>query len=113
MLFTRHEIVVRTAAALARAVSFGAREAIADSDASQISRNAAAALRRLDATDHRAITLGAKKLPGFSCTRRSLKAAFIFGGQGGKGVLTADTAIPGAITRLQRRRSACRPVWNG
>jgi lipid-binding SYLF domain-containing protein len=86
MLFTRRG-VVRTAAALAPAVWFGAREAMADSDASQISRDAAAALRRLDTTDHRAVTLG-QKAAGVLVFPKIVKAGFIFGGQGGKGVLT-------------------------
>jgi lipid-binding SYLF domain-containing protein len=86
MLFTRRG-VIRTAAALAPAVWFGAREAMADSDASQISRDAASALRRLDTTDHRAVTLG-QKAAGILVFPKIVKAGFIFGGQGGKGVLT-------------------------
>jgi lipid-binding SYLF domain-containing protein len=86
MLFTRRG-VVRAAAASAPALWFGAREAMADSDASQISRDAAVALRRLDATDHRAVTLG-QKAAGILVFPKIVKAGFIFGGQGGKGVLT-------------------------
>jgi hypothetical protein len=86
MLFTRRG-VVRTAAAMAPAVWFGAREAMADSDASQISRDAAVALRRLDATDHRAVTRD-QKAAGILVSPKIVKAGFIFGGQGGKGVLT-------------------------
>ena len=104
MLFTRRG-VVRTAAAMAPAVWFGAREAMADSDASQISRDATAALRRLDATDHRAVTLG-QKAAGILVFPKIVKAGFIFGGQGGKGVLT-EHGQPTAITRC---RSVVRPA---
>ena len=96
MLFTRRG-VVRTAAVLAPAVWFGAREALADSDASQISRDAAMALRRLDATDHRAVTLGAKAA-GILMFPKIVKAGFIFGGQGGKGVLTEHGHTHGYYT---------------
>jgi lipid-binding SYLF domain-containing protein len=61
--------------------------AFAASDAGQISRDAAAALHRLDATDRRAVTLG-QKAAGILVFPKIVKAGFIFGAQGGKGVLT-------------------------
>ena len=61
--------------------------AFAASDAGEISRDAAAALRRLDATDHRAVILG-QRAAGVLVFPKIVKAGFIFGAQGGKGVLT-------------------------
>jgi lipid-binding SYLF domain-containing protein len=86
MRYTRRN-VIRNAALSAPAILFGARRALAASDAAEISQDAAAALRRLEATDHRAVTLG-QKAAGILVFPKIVKAGFIFGGQGGKGVLT-------------------------
>ena len=75
------------AAALAMPSALLSFKAFSASDAGEISRDAAAALRRLDATDHRAVTLG-QKAAGILVFPKIVKAGFIFGAQGGKGVLT-------------------------
>src|ERR1700733_6924118 len=64
-----------------------ARSAFAASDAAEIDRDAAAALRRLYASEHRTVSLGQKAV-GILVFPKIVKAGFIFGGQGGKGVLT-------------------------
>jgi lipid-binding SYLF domain-containing protein len=96
MLFTRRNIV-RTAAVTAPGMLFGVRAALAASDAAQISRDAAAALRRLNATDRRAVTLG-QKAAGILVFPKIVMAGFIFGGQGGKGVLTERGRTRGYYT---------------
>src|ERR1700759_1430426 len=83
MLFTRRNVIRMAAPGLL----FGVSEAFAASDAAQISRDAAAALHRLNATDHRAVILG-QKAAGILVFPKIVKAGFIFGAQGGKGVLT-------------------------
>ena len=85
MKLTRRQAVKATAVAVPSALlSFGA---FAASDAGEISRDAAAALRRLDVTDRRAVTLS-QKAAGILVFPKIVKAGFIFGAQGGKGVLT-------------------------
>jgi lipid-binding SYLF domain-containing protein len=65
---------------------FGTRQVFAVSEAAEIDQNAHAALNRLYATDHRAAELG-RKAAGVLVFPKIVKAGFIFGGQGGKGVL--------------------------
>jgi lipid-binding SYLF domain-containing protein len=76
---------------------FGARAAVAASDAAQIDRDSAAALRRLYAADHRAVGLGQKAV-GILVFPKIVKAGFIFGAQGGKGVLRVHNHIDGYYT---------------
>src|SRR5947209_3661414 len=71
------------------AATFGAlasRAAIAASDAAEIDRDATAALAHLYRIDHNATQLR-DKAAGILVFPRVVKAGFIFGGQGGKGVL--------------------------
>src|SRR5580698_8027294 len=85
MKLTRRQAVKATAVAVPSALlSF---KAFSASDAGEISHDAAAALRRLNATDRRAVTLG-QKAAGILVFPKIVKAGFIFGAQGGKGVLT-------------------------
>jgi lipid-binding SYLF domain-containing protein len=66
---------------------FRTKGALAASDAAEIDRDASAALHRLYTTDHRAADLG-RKAVGILVFPKIVKAGFILGGQGGKGVLT-------------------------
>ena len=88
---------IRAVAAMGPLMLFGAREAVAASDAAQIDRDAAAALRRLYASDRRAAGLGLKAM-GILVFPKIVKAGFIFGGQGGKGVLRVHNHIDGYYT---------------
>jgi lipid-binding SYLF domain-containing protein len=85
MKLTRRQAV--KAATAVMPITLLSFKAFAASDAAEISRDAAAALRRLDATDHRAVTLSQKAV-GILVFPKIVKAGFIFGAQGGKGVLT-------------------------
>jgi len=67
---------------------FGGKQVFAMSEAAQIDQDAHAALNRLYATDHRAAELG-RKAVGVLVFPKIVKAGFIFGGQGGKGVIKA------------------------
>jgi lipid-binding SYLF domain-containing protein len=96
MLFTRRN-VMQISAIGAPGTLLGVTEAFAASDAAQISRDAAGALRRLNATDHRAVTLS-QKAAGILVFPKIVKAGFIFGGQGGKGVLTEHGQVRGYYT---------------
>ena len=78
---------IRTMAAMGPMMLLGAREALAASDAAEISRDAAAALHRLYGADHRAVQLR-QKAAGILVFPKIVKAGFVFGAQGGKGVLT-------------------------
>jgi lipid-binding SYLF domain-containing protein len=75
----------------------GARGASAASDAAQIDRDAAAALRKLYAAEHRTVGLG-QKAAGILIFPKIVKAGFIFGGQGGKGVLRVHGHSQGYYT---------------
>ena len=55
-----------------------ARSAFAASDAAEIDRDAAAALRRLYASEHRTVSLGQKAV-GILVFPKIVKAGFIFG----------------------------------
>jgi lipid-binding SYLF domain-containing protein len=92
MMITRRNIV-RGAAVIGPLSVLQARGAHAASDAAEISRDAAAALHRLYATDHRATRLGQKAV-GILVFPKIVKAGFILGGQGGKGVLTVKGQAP-------------------
>jgi lipid-binding SYLF domain-containing protein len=74
-------------AAIAGLALFRTKGAPAASDAAEIDRDANAALRRLYTADHRAADLG-RKAAGVLVFPKIVKAGFILGGQGGKGVLT-------------------------
>jgi hypothetical protein len=69
MRYTRGN-VIRDAALTAPAILFGARRALAASDAAEISQDASAALRRLEVMTIAQSRL-AKRLQGFWCSRRS------------------------------------------
>jgi lipid-binding SYLF domain-containing protein len=75
----------------------GASGAFAASDAAEIDRDAAAALRRLYAAEHRTVSLG-QKAAGILVFPKIVKAGFIFGAQGGKGVLRVHNHINGYYT---------------
>jgi lipid-binding SYLF domain-containing protein len=85
MPFSRR-ILVRSALLATSAGLIGATPALAASEASEIERDAKAALGRLYRLDHRAASLRSKAA-GVLVFPRIVKAGFIFGGQGGKGVL--------------------------
>jgi lipid-binding SYLF domain-containing protein len=89
--------VIRAAAAIAPMMLLGAGAAAAASDAAEIDRDAAAALRRLYAADRRAADLG-KKAAGILVFPKIVKGGFIFGAQGGKGVLRVHNHINGYYT---------------
>jgi lipid-binding SYLF domain-containing protein len=96
MRLTRRS-AIRVAATAGPVILFGAREGFAASDAAQIERDSAAALHRLYAADHRAAGLG-KKAAGILVFPKIVKAGFIFGAQGGKGVLTVHGKTQGFYT---------------
>jgi lipid-binding SYLF domain-containing protein len=74
-------------AAAAPVMLFGAKVAFAASEAAEINQDAHQALRQLYAKEPRGAELG-KKAVGILVFPKIVKAGFIFGGQGGKGVLT-------------------------
>jgi lipid-binding SYLF domain-containing protein len=85
MQYTRRTLV--QSVALATSVGLiGAKSAVAASEAAEIDRDASAALGRLYRLDHRAATLRGKAA-GILIFPQVVKAGFLFGGQGGKGVL--------------------------
>ncbi len=88
---------IQAVAAMGPLMLLGAREAFAASDAAQIERDASAALRKLYAADHRAAELG-KKAAGILVFPKIVKGGFIFGAQGGKGVLWVHNHIDGYYT---------------
>jgi lipid-binding SYLF domain-containing protein len=88
---------MRASAAATCLVLFGAEEAMAASDAAQIERDASAALRRLYAEDRRAAALGQKAV-GILVFPKIVKGGFIFGAEGGKGVLTVRGRVRGYYT---------------
>jgi lipid-binding SYLF domain-containing protein len=90
----RHAI--RSAAAACVSV-FGIVEAFAASDAAEIQRDSAEALRRLYAVDRRAAALGEKAV-GILVFPKIVKGGFIFGAEGGKGVLTVHGTVRGYYT---------------
>jgi lipid-binding SYLF domain-containing protein len=75
----------------------GTRASFAASEAVEIDRNANSALHRLYAEDRRASELG-QKAAGILVFPKIVKAGFIFGGQGGKGVLTIKGRPQGYYT---------------
>ena len=89
--------VIITTAAIGPMLLLGARVASAAAEAAEISRDAAAALRRLYAQDRRAAELG-PRAAGILVFPKIVKAGFIFGGQGGKGVLTEHGRTRGYYT---------------
>jgi lipid-binding SYLF domain-containing protein len=72
---------------VAPVVLSGAKVAFAESEAAEIQRNANEALHQLYADYPRGAELG-RKAVGVLVFPKIVKAGFIFGGQGGKGVLT-------------------------
>lgn len=96
MRFTRRNVIGAGAAAIP-AVLFGANAASAASDAAEIQRDAAQALRHLYAIDRRAAALGQKAV-GILVFPRIVKGGFIFGAEGGKGVLTVHGRVRGYYT---------------
>ena len=78
-------------------ILFTARAPFAASEAAEIDQNANAALHQLYAEDRRASELG-KKATGILVFPKIVKAGFIFGGQGGKGVLTVKGQPQGYYT---------------
>lgn len=96
MTITRRKLMGATA--VAGSLTLGGIETVfAASDAAEIDRNAAAALHRLYAVDHRAAGLG-QKAAGILVFPKIVKAGFIFGAQGGKGVLTVRGRSPSYYT---------------
>ena len=96
MRLTRRS-AIQTIAAMGPMTLLEAGRASAASDAAEIDRDGAAALRRLYAADHRAADLG-RKAAGILVFPKIVKAGFIFGGQGGKGVLRVHNHIDGYYT---------------
>ena len=93
MRLTRRN-AIPTIAAIGPVMLLGARDAFAASDAAEIDRDAAAALRRLYASEHQTVSLG-QKAAGILVFPKIVKAGFIFGAQGGKGVLKVHNHIDG------------------
>ena len=89
--------VIRAIAGAGPVALFGAHAAFGASDAAEIDRDATAALRRLYAVDHRAASLGQKAV-GILVFPKIVKAGFIFGAQGGKGVLRVHSRVKGYYT---------------
>jgi lipid-binding SYLF domain-containing protein len=96
MMITRRKIVQTVAVALPTAL-LESQDGFAASDAAEIDRNAAAALRRLYATDRRTSDLG-QRAAGILVFPKIVKAGFIFGAQGGKGVLREHDRVQGYYT---------------
>jgi lipid-binding SYLF domain-containing protein len=88
---------MRSIAAIGPLMLLGAKAASAASDAAQITQNATAALHRLYAADHRAAELG-RKAVGVLVFPKIVKGGFIFGAQGGKGVLWVHNHVDGFYT---------------
>ena len=93
-LTRRHAIRFAAAACVSW---FGIKEAFAASDAAEIQQDAADALRRLYAVDRRAAALGEKAV-GILVFPKIVKGGFIFGAEGGKGVLTVHGHVRGYYT---------------
>ena len=92
MRLTRRR-TIWAAAAVVPLVLLRSRGASAESDAAEIDRDASTALHQLYSADHRAEELGQKAV-GILVFPKIVKAGFIFGGQGGKGVLTVKGQPP-------------------
>ncbi len=84
--------VMEAVVAAAPAMLFGAKMAGAASEAAEIERNGSEALRQLYAEYPRGAELGRKAI-GILVFPKIVKAGFIFGGQGGKGVLTIRNKV--------------------
>jgi lipid-binding SYLF domain-containing protein len=93
---TRRHAIWATATA-ACITLFGPAGAFAASDASEIQEDAAEALRRLYAADRRAAALRQKAV-GILVFPKIVKGGFIFGAEGGKGVLTVHGHVRGYYT---------------
>ena len=93
MRLTRRN-AIPTIVAIGPMMLLESRGAFAASDAVEIDRDAAAALRRLYASEHRTVSLGQKAV-GILVFPKIVKAGFIFGAQGGKGVLRVHNHIDG------------------
>jgi lipid-binding SYLF domain-containing protein len=89
--------VIWSGAAATSIVLLGAERAFAASDAAQIQRDSAQALHRLYAEDRRAAVLGQKAV-GILVFPKIVKGGFIFGAEGGKGVLTVHGRVRGYYT---------------
>ena len=72
----------------AMAIVAAGEQSFGESEAAEIDRDAQAALKRLYAEDPGTVELG-KRAAGILVFPKIVKAGFIFGGQGGKGVLFA------------------------
>src|SRR5215472_9766250 len=88
---TRRHAILATAAACVTCLDL---RALAASDATEIQRDSAEALRRLYAVDRRAAALGQKAV-GILVFPKIVKGGFIFGAEGGKGALTVHGHIRG------------------
>src|ERR1700730_15474189 len=96
MRLTRRS-AIQTIAAIGPVMLLGARSVSAASDAAEIDRDAAAALRRLYAAEHRTVSLRLKAA-GILLFPRIVKAGFSFSGHGRKGVLRVHNHINGYYT---------------
>lgn len=96
MKFSRRNVMWAGAAATP-IILFGAKEVFAESEAAEIQRDAAQALQHLYAVDRRAAALGQKAV-GILVFPRIVKGGFIFGAEGGKGVLTVHGRVRGYYT---------------
>jgi lipid-binding SYLF domain-containing protein len=97
MTTTRRDALWTSAAAATSVILFGTEKAVGASDAAQIQRDSAEALRRLYAVDRRAAALRQKAV-GILVFPRIVKGGFIFGAEGGKGVLTVHGRVRGYYT---------------
>jgi lipid-binding SYLF domain-containing protein len=88
---------MRATAASAPVILLAKKEAFAASDAAEIRQDSAEALRRLYAADRRAAALGQKAV-GILVFPKIVKGGFIFGAEGGKGVLTVGGHVRGYYT---------------
>jgi lipid-binding SYLF domain-containing protein len=96
MRSTRRDVIWSVAAATSL-VLIGTKRAVAASDAAQIQRDSAQALHRLYAEDRRAAALGQKAV-GVLVFPKIVKGGFIFGAEGGKGILTVHGRVRGYYT---------------
>ena len=88
---TRRHAILATAAACVTCLDL---RAFAASDAAEIQRDSAEALRRLYTVDRRAAALRQKAV-GILVFPKIVKGGFIFGAEGGKGALTVHGHIRG------------------
>ena len=97
MVSTTRRTLVLGASCLGPLALLGARAAWAASDAAEIDQDASVALHQLLRESRHAATL-APKAAGILIFPRVVKAGFVLGGQGGKGVLRAGGRTRGYYT---------------